>query len=115
MSTEFNKTLIISDKPSRPAIKLSITNIFEAITLEWYNAKISDGSKNYAVRAFNKYVFPYPGSQPVEEIKLLKLLSVLQRMEKRGAPELASKVSQRCSEVFRQAIITVTGRITHNF
>lgn len=45
-------------------------------------------------------------------IKPLELLSVLQRMEKRGAPELASKVRQRCSEVFRHAI--VTGRAEHN-
>jgi integrase len=48
----------------------------------------------------------------VNEIKPLELLSVLQRMEKRGAPELASKVRQRCSEVFRYAI--VTGRAKYN-
>jgi len=48
----------------------------------------------------------------VNEIKPLELLSVLQRMEKRGAPELANKVRQRCSEVFRYAI--VTGRAEYN-
>ncbi|WP_414899227.1 phage integrase central domain-containing protein [Raoultella terrigena] len=42
----------------------------------------------------------------MNEIKPLGLLSVLQRMEKRGAPELAGKVRQRCSEVFRYAIVT---------
>lgn len=30
------------------AQKLSVTNTFEAIALEWYNAKISGWSKNYA-------------------------------------------------------------------
>ena len=71
--------------------------------------------KNYADyvnRAFKNNVFPFVGSQPVNEIKPLELLSVLQRMEKRGAPELASKVRQRCSEVFRYAI--VTGRAEYN-
>ncbi len=68
------------------AQKLSVTNTFEAIALEWYNAKVSGWSKNYAgyvKRAFNNNVFPYLGSQPVNEIKPLELLSVLQRMEKR--------------------------------
>jgi len=37
---------------------------------------------------------------------------VLQRIEKRGASELTSKVRQRCSEVFRYAI--VTGRAEYN-
>ncbi|AKE59359.1 integrase [Citrobacter amalonaticus Y19] len=97
------------------AKKLSITNTFEAIALEWYDAKVSGWSKNYAdyvKRAFNNNVFPYLGPQPVNEIKPLELLSVLQRMEKRGAAELASKVRQRCSEVFRYAI--VTGRAEYN-
>jgi len=97
------------------AKKLSVTNTFEALALEWYNAKVAGWSKNYAdyvKRAFKNNVFPYVGSQPVNVIKPLELLSVLQRMEKRGAPELASKVRQRCSEVFRYAI--VTGRAEHN-
>lgn len=102
-------------KADQLAKKLSVTNTFEAIALEWYNAKVSGWSKNYAdyvKRAFRNNVFPHLGSQPVNEIKPLELLSVLQRMEKRGAPELASKVRQRCSEVFRYAI--VTGRAEYN-
>lgn len=42
----------------------------------------------------------------------MELLSVLQRIEKQGAPELASKVHQHCSEIFRYAI--VTGRAEYN-
>lgn len=102
-------------KATQLAKKLSVTNTFEAIALEWYSAKVSGWSKSYAdyvKRAFKNNVFPYLGSQPVNEIKPLELLSVLQRMEKRGAPELASKVRQRCSEVFRYAI--VTGRAGYN-
>ncbi len=102
-------------KAAHLAKKLSVTNTFEAIALEWYNAKVSGWSKSYADyvnRGFKNNVFPFLGSQPVNEIKPLELLSVLQRMEKRGAPELASKVRQRCSEVFRYAI--VTGRAEYN-
>lgn len=96
-------------KAEQLAQKLSVTNTFEAIALEWYNAKVSGWSKNYVDyvnRAFKSNVFPFVGSHPVNEIKLLELLSVLQHMKERGAPELASKVRQRCSEVFRYAIVT---------
>ncbi|BDO04510.1 hypothetical protein KAM622c_40970 [Klebsiella quasipneumoniae subsp. quasipneumoniae] len=48
----------------------------------------------------------------MNEIKPLVLLNVLRRMESRGATEKAKKVRQRCSEVFRYAI--VTGRAEYN-
>ncbi|MEQ5222385.1 integrase arm-type DNA-binding domain-containing protein [Providencia alcalifaciens] len=102
-------------KAEQLAKKLSITNTFEAIATEWYNAKVSNWSKSYADyvnRAFKNNVFPYIGSRPINEIKPLELLSVLQRIEKRGASELANKVRQRCGEVFRYAI--VTGRAEYN-
>lgn len=98
-----------SKKAEQPAKRLPVTPTFEAIALAWYNAKVSGWSKNYAdyvKRAFKNNVLPYPGSYSVNERKPLVLLSVLQRMEKRGAPDLASKVRQRCSEVFRYAIVT---------
>ncbi|MHB7264302.1 hypothetical protein ACYCJF_08665, partial [Klebsiella pneumoniae] len=40
-----------------------------------------DIAPDYVKRAFKNNVFPYPGSQLVNEIKPLELLSVLQRME----------------------------------
>ncbi|HGY3714694.1 TPA: tyrosine-type recombinase/integrase [Citrobacter gillenii] len=102
-------------KAEQLAKKHSIENTFEAIATEWYTAKVPTWSENYASyvnRAFKNNVFPYIGTRPIDEIKPLELLAVLQRIEKRGAPELASKVRQRCGEVFRYAI--VTGRAEHN-
>lgn len=46
------------------------------------------------------------------KIKPLELLNVLRKIEKRGALEKMRKVRQRCSEVFRYAI--VTGRAEYN-
>jgi len=40
-------------------------------------------------------------------------LGVLQKIEKRGALEQASKIRRRCGEVFRFAV--VTGRAKYNF
>ncbi|MBZ1874008.1 tyrosine-type recombinase/integrase [Klebsiella pneumoniae] len=90
-------------------------NTFQAVALEWHGTKVSRWSAGYAsdiIEAFNKDIFPYIGQQPVNEIKPLVLLNVLRRMESRGATEKAKKVRQRCSEVFRYAI--VTGRAEYN-
>ncbi|MEN4885229.1 tyrosine-type recombinase/integrase [Enterobacter ludwigii] len=94
---------------------VQLSNTFQAVALEWHGTKVSRWSEGYAsdiVEAFNKDIFPYIGQQPVNEIKPLVLLNVLRRMENRGATEKAKKVRQRCSEVFRYAI--VTGRAEYN-
>ncbi|EGT0636985.1 tyrosine-type recombinase/integrase [Citrobacter freundii] len=94
---------------------VQLNNTFQAVALEWHGTKVSRWSEGYAsdiIEAFNKDIFPYIGQQPVNEIKPLVLLNVLRRMENRGATEKAKKVRQRCSEVFRYAI--VTGRAEYN-
>lgn len=94
---------------------VQLNNTFQAVALEWHATKVSRWSEGYAsdiIEAFNKDIFPYIGQQPVNEIKPLVLLNVLRRMESRGATEKAKKVRQRCSEVFRYAI--VTGRAEYN-
>ena len=91
---------------------VQLNNTFQSVALEWHGTKASRWSEGYAsdiIEAFNKDIFPYIGQQPVNEIKPLVLLNVLRRMESRGATE---KVRQRCSEVFRYAI--VTGRAEYN-
>jgi Integrase len=92
-----------------------LNNTFQAVALEWHGTKVSRWSEGYAsdiIEAFNKDIFPYIGQLPVNDIKPLVLLNVLRRMESRGATEKAKKVRQRCSEVFRYAI--VTGRAEYN-
>lgn len=94
---------------------VQLNNTFQAVALEWHGTKVARWSEGYAsdiIEAFNKDIFPYIGQQPVNEIKPLVLLNVLRRMESRGATEKAKKVRQRCSEVFRYAI--VTGRAEYN-
>ncbi|EPY7258747.1 tyrosine-type recombinase/integrase [Klebsiella pneumoniae] len=94
---------------------VQLNNTFQAVALEWHGTKVSRWSEGYAsdiIEAFNKDIFPYIGQLPVNDIKPLVLLNVLRRMESRGATEKAKKVHQRCSEVFRYAI--VTGRAEYN-
>ncbi|HAV1826488.1 tyrosine-type recombinase/integrase [Enterobacter hormaechei] len=94
---------------------VQLNNTFQAVALEWHGTKVSRWSEGYAsdiIEAFNKDIFPYIGQLTLNDIKPLVLLNVLRRMESRGATEKAKKVRQRCSEVFRYAI--VTGRAEYN-
>jgi len=105
----------LAKKEEKLVRDVQLNNTFQAVALEWYGTKVSRWSEGYAsdiIEAFNKDIFPYIGQQPVNEIKPLVLLNVLRRIESRGATEKAKKVRQRCSEVFRYAI--VTGRAEYN-
>ncbi|EEC8108466.1 tyrosine-type recombinase/integrase [Escherichia coli] len=105
----------LAKKEEKLVRDVQLNNTFQAVALEWHGTKVSRWSEGYAsdiIEAFNKDIFPYIGQQPVNEIKQLVLLNVLRRIESRGATEKAKKVRQRCSEVFRYAI--VTGRAEYN-
>lgn len=102
-------------KAEKLAQKLSAASSFEAICREWHAAKADRWTLDYRneiLSTFEADIFPYIGKRPIAEIKPLELLSVLQRIEKRGALEKTRKVRQRCGEVFRYAIIT--GRAEYN-
>ncbi|EPH2961735.1 TPA: tyrosine-type recombinase/integrase [Escherichia coli] len=105
----------LAKKEEKLVRDVQLNNTFQAVALEWHGTKVSRWSEGYAsdiIEAFNKDIFPYIGQQPVNEIKPLVLLNVLRQIESRGATEKAKKVRQRCSEVFRYAI--VTGRAEYN-
>lgn len=95
--------------------KYAAENTFKAVAMEWHVSKCSTWSKGYAseiLRCFENDVFPFIGSRPIDQLTPLELLAVLQKIEKRGALEQASKIRRRCGEVFRYAVIT--GRAKYN-
>ena len=97
------------------ALKEGGENTFEALAREWHGVKSARWSKGYAsdiMEAFKNDIFPYVGQRPIAEIKPLELLTVLRKMESRGALEKMRKVRQRCSEVFRYSV--ATGRAEYN-
>jgi len=53
-----------------------------------------------------KDVYPYIGNRPVNEVRAPELLSVLRRVENRGAIETAHRIRQHCGQVFRYAVAT---------
>jgi integrase len=94
---------------SKRAIVAATENSFQCVALEWY-AKFSTkwvashGDRTY--RRLEKDVFPWIGNRPIADIKAPELLSVLRRVEDRGAIETAHRIHQICGQVFRYAIAT---------
>ena len=84
-------------------------NSFESIAREWH-AKFSTGwSEGYSskrIRRLESDVFPWIGARPIAEIKASELLSLLRRIEGRGAIELAHRARETCGRIFRYAIAT---------
>lgn len=87
-------------------------NSFEVIAREWF-AKYSSGwvpsHADRILRRLERDVFPWIGSAPIARITAKELLTVLRRIEKRGAIETAHRANQNCSQVFRYAIATGRG------
>jgi len=84
-------------------------NSFEVVAREWFTkhaANWSDGHGGRMLRRLENDVFPWIGAKPAGEVNAPELLSVIQRIEKRGALETAHRVLGNCGQVFRYAVAT---------
>ncbi|MCH9044604.1 MAG: integrase arm-type DNA-binding domain-containing protein [SAR324 cluster bacterium] len=84
-------------------------NSFEAVAREWF-AKHSDrwasGHSKTIIGRLERDVFPWLGRRPIAEVTAPELLTVLQRIESRGALDTAHRVHHVCGQVFRYAVAT---------
>ena len=84
-------------------------NSFEVVAREWF-AKFasrwaaSHGEKN--LRRLERDIFPWLGKQAIGDVTAPELLTVLRRIEGRGAAETAHRARQICGQIFRYAIAT---------
>ncbi len=78
---------------------------FESLSREWLKTKIIPAMKPVTVRMktsrLERLVFPAIGDKPVKQIEAKDLLRIAREIEARNAPELAHRVMQICSQVFR--------------
>jgi integrase len=90
-------------------------NSFEVIAREWHHIHMSDKTEDHAKRTMvrlEKDVFPWLGGRHLAEIEAPEILTVLRRIEARGANELAHTAKRTLGQIFRFAI--ATGRATRN-
>ena len=80
----------------RRAEMLAGAETFEAVAREWVwevSQKWTQGHADKIIRRLERNVFPWIGSKPIASITSPDLLSVLRRIEARGAIETAVQVS----------------------
>jgi len=84
-------------------------NNFEAIAREWFEKFKPTWVASHAdkiIRRLERDVFPYVGRRSINIITAPELLTVLRRIESRGALETAHRIMQNCGQVFRYAVAT---------
>lgn len=103
----------IDPSEQRKAQKAIVTeragNSFEAIAREWFAAfspKWVESHSSKILKRLEHNVFPFLGGRPIAEITTKEMLSVLRKVESRGALETAHRTKQNCSQVFRYAVAT---------
>lgn len=85
-------------------------NTFEAIGREWLEKKQPQWKPytfKQASSALENNAFPAFGSRPIRDVSAQDILTMLQKMEERGAIVLAMQVRQWCSAIFRYAASTL--------
>jgi len=80
---------------------------FESVAMEWLEKHkvkwVESTYKGHQVR-LAKHILPWLGSLPIQDIKPFDVLSVCLKIEKKGHAELARRVLNICSQVFRYGV-----------
>lgn len=89
--------------------KQNVGTAFEVVAREWFGkfSKSNNWEENHASKIMGrleKDIFPWLGRRPIKEITAPELLSVVRRIENRGALETAHRALSECGRVFRYAV-----------
>jgi integrase len=85
------------------------TETFEVIAREWHMKFAPTWTAGHAttiMARMERDLFPWIGTRPINEIKAPELLTVLRRVESRGALETAHRIRTIAGQVFRYAVAT---------
>jgi len=82
---------------------------FELVAREWhekFKPRWTPVHADTTIKRLERDAFPWIGAQPIAELKAPEMLTVLRRVESRGALETAHRVKSICGQVFRYAVAT---------
>lgn len=102
-------------KAQRSARADRAANSFEVVAREWfakYSTTWAPSHSGRVVRLFERDIFPWIGGRPIADVNAPEVLTVVRRIENRGALETAHRALGNCGQVFRYAI--ATGRAQHD-
>ncbi|MES1189629.1 MAG: integrase arm-type DNA-binding domain-containing protein [Steroidobacter sp.] len=96
-------------KAAKHAIIEKTENTLAALAREWfakYSPNWAPTHSSKIIRRLEADIFPWLGAFPIRDVKAPELLTVLRRIEARGAVETAHRVLQNCGQIFRYAVAT---------
>lgn len=102
-------------KASKEAVIADVTGTFEYVCLEWLEYKkssVEEAQYKKSLARLQKDVLPWLGDRPINEITPPEILSVLRRIDDRGARFTAHRVKCEISQCFRYAV--ATGKATRD-
>jgi len=112
-SMRLTDTAVRGAKPKCKQYKLakhvSDADSFEYVAREWHGKNKANWAENHGNRiltGLEKDIFPWLGKRQINSITPPEVLSIIRRIENRGAIETAHRAMQNCSQVFRYAVAT---------
>ena len=90
-------------------------NSFGAVAEEWLERNCDSWSERYTKEINSRlanHLLPSLGQRAIADIKPLEVLTVIQRLERRGKTEMSHRILQICKSVCDFAVIT--GRLENN-
>ncbi|MDR3037958.1 MAG: tyrosine-type recombinase/integrase [Candidatus Adiutrix sp.] len=99
-------------KAAKAAAAAADKNSLALVAREWWaknSAAWAPLYKKPLLARLENDIFPYLGGRPIKSVTAPELLAVLQRIENRGAVDMAHRVLRVCGRIFRYAI--ATGRL----
>lgn len=105
---------ILEKAEKRALSTIQSASTFESIAREWHSKGIDCWDPRYAktlMHRLEKYTFDELGKYPVHQLRPILILSCLQKIEL-SAPEMARRIKQIISHVFKYAI--ATGKVEHD-
>ena len=96
-------------KAEKAATADRAANSFEVLAREWFAKHVANWSDSHTKRTrrfLEGDLFPWLGAQPIADVTAHQVLTVVQRVERRGALPSAHRVLQVCGQVFRYAVAT---------
>ena len=94
-------------KAQKAAVVALEESSFELVAREWFSKHKPNWAATHSdkiIRRLENDVFPWLGARPIGEITAPELLTVMHRVESRGALDTAHRVHQNCGQVFRYAV-----------
>ena len=82
-------------------------NTFEVIGREWFGKTapaLADNTKGKLLRFLETDVFPWIGARPIASLAAADLIKVIERIEQRGAMDIARRVHNYMGRIFRYAV-----------